>query len=698
MTSYRMMLAALGCGSAVAACGGGGGSGDQGGPPPPTVSLSASPTTVTSGASANLTWSTTGATGCSATGGWSGSKPTSGSESTGALTANTTFGLNCTGAGGSTSATVSVAISAASPPPSVSLSASPTNVAAGGSSTLSWSASNATSCQATGAWTGARPVTGSGSVGPINADSTYNLTCDGPGGSGSGSVTVTVGGSAQPPSVTLTEQPAAVIPGAASTLTWSATNSSSCSASGGWSGTRSAAGSESTGALTATSTYTITCTGPGGTTAATVVVEVRSPGTGAVFPLAIAPNGRYLIDRNGKPFLIQGDAAWSLIAQLKREDVEAYLQDRLAKGFNTLLVNLIEHKFATNAPRNAYGDAPFMTPGDFSTPGTPYFTNADWVLQRAHDLGFAVLLVPAYLGGGGGDEGWYQELNTSPASSLTQYGQFLGQRYRSFDNVVWTYGGDYDPPNRGTVTLIADGIRQYDMNQVGTAHTNRDSTTLGYWGDQPWATLNTVYTYDPVYSQCEQQYGHSGPVPFILMESVYENEQSSTTARIRTQSYQALLSGAAGQVFGNNPIWHFDGPGIFATSVTWQQALGGPGSRSMARLRDLFTSIDWWTLQPDTQRQFLTSGLGTGQDRAVAASSTDGALAVAYVPSIRNADFNLSVLTGPTVHVTWYDPVSGTYTAASGSPFSTSGTITLRAPAPNAEGSGDWVILFQSGS
>ena len=73
----------------------------------------------------------------------------------------------------------------------------------------------------------------------------------------------------------------------------------------------------------------------------------------AVFPLSIKPGERYLVDAVGRPFLIQGDTAWSLIADLIRGNADLYLEDRHARGFNTILVSLIEAKFATNAPANA---------------------------------------------------------------------------------------------------------------------------------------------------------------------------------------------------------------------------------------------------------------------------------------------------------------------------------------------------------
>src|SRR5665213_29807 len=66
----------------------------------PTISFSASPTSITSGSSSTLTWSTTNATSCTASGSWSGSKATSGSTTTSALTTTSTYSLSCSGAGG----------------------------------------------------------------------------------------------------------------------------------------------------------------------------------------------------------------------------------------------------------------------------------------------------------------------------------------------------------------------------------------------------------------------------------------------------------------------------------------------------------------------------------------------------------------------------------------------------------------------
>jgi hypothetical protein len=78
--------------------------------PAPTVSLSVSPSSITSGQSATLTWSSTNASSCTASGAWSGSKATSGSLSTGALSQTSTYTLTCTGSGGTATAGTTVTV------------------------------------------------------------------------------------------------------------------------------------------------------------------------------------------------------------------------------------------------------------------------------------------------------------------------------------------------------------------------------------------------------------------------------------------------------------------------------------------------------------------------------------------------------------------------------------------------------------
>ncbi len=325
--------------------------------PAPTVTISASPSTVTTGSPSTITWSSTNATSCTASGGWSGTQNTAGSISV-TPSSSSTYTLDCSGAGGNASQSTNVTVKTPPPPPpptapTLSLSASPTSVTSGSSSTLTWTSTNATSCTASGGWSGTKAVSDSEVVTPTNT-STYTLDCTGAGGSVSKSTTVTVtvpppstkfnvgdsiqttssvnvrdaangnvlgtqnnlaigtiigggtfagghhwwnvdftnapdGWSAESfltgyvapaplPTVTISASPSTITSGSPSTLAWSSTNATSCTASNGWTGTKGTSGSLSV-TPTANTTYTLTCTGTGGTVSKNTQVYVATSGT-----------------------------------------------------------------------------------------------------------------------------------------------------------------------------------------------------------------------------------------------------------------------------------------------------------------------------------------------------------------------------------------------------------------------------------
>ncbi len=254
--------------------------GSQSTPAAPAITLTASPITVAMNGSTTLSWNASNATSCTASGSWTGDQATSGSMQQAGLTNDSTYTLTCTGTGGTANHSVTVTVTPAPPPeaPSVSLTASPTTVAMNGSTTLSWNASNATSCTASGSWTGDQATSGSMQQAGLTNDSTYTLTCTGTGGTANDSVTVTVTPAPPPeaPSVSLTASPMTVAMNGSTTLSWNASNATSCTASGSWSGDQDTSGSMQQAGLTNDSTYTLTCTGAGGTANDSVTVTVNA--------------------------------------------------------------------------------------------------------------------------------------------------------------------------------------------------------------------------------------------------------------------------------------------------------------------------------------------------------------------------------------------------------------------------------------
>jgi hypothetical protein len=166
--------------------------------------------------------------------------------------------------------------------PTLMFSGNPLTVSAGGSTQLVWSSADAVTCSAsanpaTSGWSGAKALSGSQTIGSLIASTQFSLACSNSAGSATQSVTVTVT-AAPAPIVELSANPASVEAGQRSTLTWTSQNASSCTASDGWAGSKPSSGSEQTPMLNTTTSFTLACTGNGGTTQRSVTVTVNAGG------------------------------------------------------------------------------------------------------------------------------------------------------------------------------------------------------------------------------------------------------------------------------------------------------------------------------------------------------------------------------------------------------------------------------------
>lgn len=136
----------------------------------------------------------------------------------------------------------------APPLPVLSLVAVPSAISSGQTTTLTWSATNAASCTASGSWSGVAPTSGSQTLQLVTPGQyAFVLSCSGAGGTDSHAALVSVtggSGGGTPVEITLSASPTTAPVGSTTTLTWSTGNAESCSASGNWSGTKATSGSE----------------------------------------------------------------------------------------------------------------------------------------------------------------------------------------------------------------------------------------------------------------------------------------------------------------------------------------------------------------------------------------------------------------------------------------------------------------------
>jgi len=231
--------------------------------PNPTVTMSADATEIVEGASATLSWTSTDAESASINQGI-GSVDVNGSKSV-SPAVTTTYTITVTGLGGTATDTVALTVNQL---PNVNISASPNNIASGGSTALSWSSSN-TDTVSIDQGIGAVALSGSTSVSP-SVTTTYTITATNTYGATTDSVTIMV---EEPPTVSITASPAEIAAGSQATLSWTSSGADSVSINQGI-GTVALEGvSVRTPAVT--TTYTITATNTYGTDTDSVTVTVH---------------------------------------------------------------------------------------------------------------------------------------------------------------------------------------------------------------------------------------------------------------------------------------------------------------------------------------------------------------------------------------------------------------------------------------
>ncbi len=259
------------------------------------------------------------------------------------------------------------------------------------------------------------------------------------------------------------------------------------------------------------------------------------------------------------------------------------------------------------------------------------------------------------------------------------YGQYPGNRYQDFPNLIWMSGNDFQKwsvaTNDEVMTSVALGIRDKDTNHLQTIELNYQASCS--LDDPNWAPivgLNLAYTYYATYAEVLHGYDQSATTPVFMAEANFEgetngDEDGGRPIILRMQEYWTMLSGAAGQLYGHKYIWRFL-PG-------WQNHLDPPGVVQFGYMQNLFAARKWYDLVPDQDHTFVTAGYGrfasTGppatathgrfaeNDYVTAALTPDGSLGMAYLPQGGTITVAMSKLQNG-VTARWLDPSGNTFT------------------------------------
>ncbi len=385
--------------------------------------------------------------------------------------------------------------------------------------------------------------------------------------------------------------------------------------------------------------------------------------------LQVHPDGHFLQWEDGTPFFYMADTGWTMLARLTRDEIDFYLRDRAAKGFNVIQTMGIIEFDGLRVP-NREGHLPLHNL-DPATPNDAYWQLVDWAVQRAAELGIVLAIVPMW-----GDK-MYRRRGVGPEVLTPQnsfaYGKWLGERYRD-QTVVYLLGGDREfltPAHREIPRQMARGIGSGDggRNLITVHPASHESSSL-WFHDEEWLDFSLWqsghhYFDEIVHKYIEWDYNRAPAKPVLDCEPCYEDHPAGkmplvdgqrpyfTDYDTRKAAYRAVFAGACGAAYGANGVFqnHREGlaPG-FGVRKTWHEAMQLPGGAQLQFLRRLIESKPFFSRLP---RPHLIEN-----NQMHATGDVDGLFALVYLPRGGKVEVKLERLHGP-AKAAWFDPRNG---------------------------------------
>ncbi|KAF4632564.1 hypothetical protein G7Y89_g5555 [Cudoniella acicularis] len=431
------------------------------------------------------------------------------------------------------------------------------------------------------------------------------------------------------------------------------------------------------------------------------------------YPISPSGNGRHFVTKKGDPFFWQADTGWLLFHRLNLTQVETYLDDRASKGFNIVLAVGLTQLGDEDPNRN--GDLPLLN-GDPTKPNEPYWEYIDTVVQMAWGKGIRIAMVPAW--------GYYVHVSNNVAGSINasnakDFGNWIGKRYPGLPkllvadtNPYWTnktaVSSDYTSGGVHSPYSFTDYIPVYDEMAAGliegeganaqiTTHSTNQwfeggpiALASAFFGNKQWLTFdssqsghsnyapnapipwwNAAKGYEPV----ELMYATKPARPALDNEAHYENRYINgkpinpywNASDVRTGSYQAVFSGAAGLTYGADNVMQFYIPGLFTPAgsgpaISWATDIHLPGSSQMQYIKKVILDRSASPLNRIPDQSIIVGDTGTDGTHLVATRDVDGKWLAVYTPT--GAAFTIDtgkLQTGKKITASWFDPLDGSY-------------------------------------
>ena len=367
-----------------------------------------------------------------------------------------------------------------------------------------------------------------------------------------------------------------------------------------------------------------------------------------VSPLTVDPAGTHLV-RDGQPFPLIVDTAWSAFADASAADWRYYLDTRRTQGFTAVAVSVLPILHDRTVRTDAREPFAVTADGhyDFDSPDRAYLANAKEFAELASTAGLLLVIVVLWCNYVPGT--WGADLTPWAVMNPDQRRRHVSrvtQTFAPFD-AIFAISGDEHFTDPRSVTAYREALDQVATEApqcLRTMHSTPTADLPAVIADSPHLDF---YSYQSGHVMATQhlcidlaeRYVHQKVRrPVINLEPAYEGGGAAgrlPAADVRRGMWWSILAGAAAGIgYGANGVWQWHvHAGTYTKSApepfSWQRALAFEGvqdvSLAAALIRDhgLFRAVG---------RQDLVRAAPAGC-RAAATPDPDPDTAVAvYLP------------------------------------------------------------------
>jgi len=416
--------------------------------------------------------------------------------------------------------------------------------------------------------------------------------------------------------------------------------------------------------------------------------------------LIVSPNHRFLQYTDGSPFFYLADTGWTLFQRLTIEDASMYFDSRKAQGFNTIQVMGISEFDGLRIP-NAYGQLPFIDM-DPAKPNEAYFKTVDTFIQKAAEYDLFIAFIPIW--GDKVDQMFGIGPEVMNPENAFQYGQWLGNRYKDYWNIIWLNGGDRSGGGKNFPVwdALGKGIKSVDRNHLMTYHPQGDASSSMWFHDLEWLDFNicqsghSMRNY-PNYVMITYDYLRLPAKPCLDSEPRYEEHAINWKMEqngifddydVRQAAYWAVFAGGCGNTYGTHPVWQMYDTGREPAGFvryTWKQALDLPGASQLQHLKNLVLSRPYFDRIPDMS---IVPSPKVGDEHIRTTRGNN--YIFSYLPLGGTVEINPTVISGRQLNAWWFDPRTGN--AEMIGKFENQPLLTFTAPSSGPKS--DWVLVL----